>query len=69
MGQRCGEEKRGVEEEKRTGVQTVTEQEMTNVTCAQLSLSTDQNTGWKHLSSLLRISSQGFVRILTYSPI
>lgn len=34
---------RGDEEGKRKGVQTVTAQEMTDVTCAQLSLRTDQN--------------------------
>lgn len=45
MGQRCGEGKRDEEEEKREGVQTVTVQEMTYVTCAQLSLRTDQNLG------------------------
>ncbi len=44
MGQRCGEENRD-EEEKREGVQTVTVPEMTNVTCAQLSLRTHQNNG------------------------
>lgn len=41
MGQRCGEGER--DEEKRKGVQTVTVQEMTNVTCAQLSLRMDIN--------------------------
>lgn len=35
---RCGEGETDVEEEKRKGVQSVTVQQQTNVTCAQLSL-------------------------------
>ncbi len=64
MGQRCGEEKRDEEEEKRKGVQTVTVQERTNVTCAQLSLRTDQNTGWKK-----HLRSHVLGEVLSYSSI